>query len=366
MKKYLLFVSACFTSTMINAQIAGPNSASTFANVAIAGSNKSWTNTGNAAASDNTYATYGSLAGSSPSYTDYLQATNFNFSIPGGVSITGIVVEVERADPNQRTSDYRIRIVKGGVIGTAERSSGAAYGSADGYQTFGNSGDLWGDTWTEADINASNFGVAIAAIRTVNGANAGRIDHIRIIVYYDFVVLPLKLNSFSAKKNKNNVDINWITSDESNMNHYEVERSVNGGSFSLLTNVNSLNQAASATYTSSDINPNKGINYYRLKMVENSGRVVYSKIISVHFSSGNTMTLFPNPWVRGSELNITNLNGDQIGIEFYSVDGQMLGTSISSGRSVSTGSLKLIKGIVLYRMKNSDGFIIGSGSLQVY
>jgi hypothetical protein len=348
------------------AQIAGPNSGSTFTNVAIAGSNKSWTNTGNAAASDNVYTSYGSLTGSSPSFTDYLQVTGFGFSIPSAVSITGIVVEVERSDPNQRTADNRIRIVKGGVIGATERSSGAAYSSTDGYQSFGNSGDLWGETWTEADINAGNFGVAISAVRTVSGTNSGRIDHIRIIVYYDFVILPVKLTSFNAVKNNKTVDLQWTTAEETNMNYYEVQKSVNGNTFATLNTVNSRGSSSSNDYLTSDQQPNKGINYYRLKMTDNNGKVVYSKIAAVYFSNGKNIILYPNPWQKGSDLNISNLNGELITIDFYSPDGRLIGKEQSSGRTVATTALLHVKGLILYKLRNKDGSVSSSGSLQVY
>jgi hypothetical protein len=366
MRKILLTTAVFFCCVICFGQIAGPNSGAAFTNVAIAGSNKSWINTGNAASSNNNYATYGSLSGSSPSYSDYLQATDFGFSIPNAVSVTGIVVEVERSDPSQRTADYRIRIVKGGTIGATERSSGAAYSAADGYQTYGNSGDLWGETWTDADINAANFGVAIAAIRTVNGSNAGQVDHIRITVYYDFVILPVKLSDFTAKRNGNAVELKWQTTEESNMNHYEVERTFDGSSFSAIQNINSRNQSISTSYTTSDIQPNKGVNFYRLKMIDNNGKATYSRIAAVQFSSGKNIVLYPNPWVKGTDLNITNMNGDLITVDYYSPGGQLIGTSASAGRTVSTSALLHVKGLVIYKLRNKDGFTTGAGTLQVY
>jgi hypothetical protein len=368
-KTMFRFLLTAFTLVIVitsAAQISGPNSGGTFTNVPIAGSNKSWTNTGNAAATDNIYTSYGSLTGSSPSFTDYLQITGFGFSIPGGVSITGIVVEVERSDANQRTADNRIRIVKGGTIGATERSSGAAYPSTDGYQTYGNSGDLWGETWTEADINSGNFGVAISAVRTVSGTNAGRIDHVRITVYYDFVILPVKLTSFTATKNNKEVDLRWITTEESNMNHYEIEKSVTGNSFATIKTINSRGTSSTNDYSITDQQPNKGINYYRLKMIDNNGKTVYSKIAAVYFSNGKAIILYPNPWQKGSDLNISNLNGDLITVDFYSPDGRLIGKETSSGRTIATSSLMNTKGLILYKLKNKDGSITGSGSLQVY
>ena len=364
MRKPLLSSVTLLFTIAVFGQMQGPNSGSIFVNTPIPGSCKSWGNF-KAGASDNTYASYDSLTSADPCYSDYLKVTGFNFSVPGGVTIKGIVVEVERSDLQQRTADYRVRIVKGGVIGNAERSSGAAFPLADAYQAYGSCSDLWGETWTNADVNSSNFGVAIAAIRTANGANEGKVDHIRITVCYDFMILPVKLTSFTAQKNGLLLDLKWQATEESNMHHYELERSFDGSSFSSIQNVNSRNQS-NTNYTATDIQPNKGVNYYRLKMIDNNGRITYSKIAAVHFSSGKNVVLYPNPWVKGTELNITNLNGDLIMVDYYSPGGQLLGTSASAGRTVSTSALLHVKGLVLYKLRNKEGYTIGTGTLQVY
>lgn len=139
-----------------------------------------WTNPGNAAASDNAYATC-SLSSNVQSH--YLKATNFGFSIPTGAAIAGIVVEIERSQVDSGISDNRVRIVKGGVIGSTNKTEGA-WPTSDAYQTYGADDDLWGETWTAADINSSGFGVAISAINTNVFGRVASIDHVRITVYY--------------------------------------------------------------------------------------------------------------------------------------------------------------------------------------
>ncbi|MEJ0104975.1 MAG: hypothetical protein WDO19_21565 [Bacteroidota bacterium] len=166
-------------------------------------------------------------------YTDYLVVTDFLFALPPGASISGIVIDIERSDAFRRTSDYSIRIVKNGVIGATERSLGAGYRAGDSYQSYGSSGDLWGESWTDADINNSGFGVAIAAQRSVGGAGAtaGKINDVQITVFYNFVVTPVRLVSFSACKKNKQTELTWVTADEVNMDHYEIERSSNGRDF---------------------------------------------------------------------------------------------------------------------------------------
>jgi len=64
---------------------------------------------------------------------------------------------------NSGVYDDKVRIIKGGVVGSTDRASGSAWPGTLTYSTYGSSSDLWGETWTVADINSSSFGVAISA-----------------------------------------------------------------------------------------------------------------------------------------------------------------------------------------------------------
>jgi hypothetical protein len=156
----------------------GPKSPLTVTNVVLGG--ESWDTPSNASASDNIYTT--ATNPSFPYTSDYLKCTNFQFNIPSNAIILGIVVEIERfADIGSSVQDYRIRIVKGGTIGSTDKSAGGYWSTSEAYYSYGSSVDLWGETWTPADINSSNFGVAIAV--TGGPLAYATIDHVRITVY---------------------------------------------------------------------------------------------------------------------------------------------------------------------------------------
>ncbi|HEX5653729.1 MAG TPA: hypothetical protein VFX58_11685 [Chitinophagaceae bacterium] len=366
MKNLFLLCLGFILLSPVYAQIDGPRSASSFTTVVIPGSNKTWLNTGNAAASDNSYSNFGNLTGGVGSYTDYLVATNFGFSIPLGVTVSGIVAEVERSDPNSRTSDYRVRIVKGGVIGSTERSGGAAYGSTDSYQLYGNAGDLWGETWTSTDINTPNFGLAIAAQRSVSGGTtAGQIDHIRITVYYDFFTLPVRLSSFTAVKLGQDVLVSWQTTDESNMQQYVVERSRNGRDFSAIHSRQSLNQAGSLQYSFTDTDPLPGNSWYRIKMVGNNGEVKHSSLALIQFENNAKADLYPTLLSPGQMLNIRNQSNEKLTVIFYSPSGQKLSTVQTLSTSFSSIMLFGQKGLVIYQVFNEEGIMKGRGRLMI-
>lgn len=117
----------------------------------------------------------------------YLKATDFDFSVPNDSTIEGIKVEVRRsAEDNNRIKDNSVRIVKGGSIGSENKAGNSFWGESETYIPYGSNSDLWGESWTPADINASNFGVVFSAKKSSTQDNTieARVDHIRITIYY--------------------------------------------------------------------------------------------------------------------------------------------------------------------------------------
>lgn len=360
--KKLLPIFALLASCNLFGQ-AGPNAPGTVTTVAIPGSSATWANTANTAASDDTYTGTGDIAGGAGSYSDYLVATNFGFSIPGGATINGIEVLVERSDASGLTSDYRVRIVKGGVIGSTEMSAGAAYPGADAYNTYGSPTDAWGETWTDVDINAADFGVAIAVQRNAAGGSSNaNIDHILITVYYSGV-LPVKLIDFSAAKKNNTVDLAWTTEEEVNIVRYDVQRSTNGYDFSTVATVPSRNEISKTFYTASDKNPVNGIAYYRLKSVELNGKAGYSKIVSINFTKAGGISVYPTSFKAGSTLHITNPGSEKLTVYFYNASGRMLGKSKTETNEIQASYLSNSIGMIFYKIVKENGSQISSGTL---
>ena len=150
-----------------NAVVAGPNNGSSF-------TGSGWGSPSNAAANDGSFATISLGEGMTSSY---LTGTGYGFLVPNTATITGIKIEVD-AVLNQ--ADLYANTVKGGSV-----VAGSKLGSTfnDEYLVFGGDTDLWGTSWTPADINASNFGAAISAYGYEFGSSAA-VDHIRVTVYY--------------------------------------------------------------------------------------------------------------------------------------------------------------------------------------
>lgn len=152
----------------------------------IAG-NVAWTNPGNATTNNASYASAILLTTGSQTPSHYLKATNFGFAIPAAAVISGILVEWEKrvSLASATNIDNAVRIVKGGTIGATDKSNAADWSTSTNiYRSYGGAADLWGETWTPADINSPNFGAALSAKNTSTTSRTFFVDACRITVYY--------------------------------------------------------------------------------------------------------------------------------------------------------------------------------------
>lgn len=124
-------------------------------------------------------------------------------------------------------------------------------------------------------------------------------------------VLPVTLSGVNTYEKNNGVQIEWTIQQENNVDRYEVERSENGQQFSKLESIKSKGNSNVVTnYNLFDAHPFPGKNFYRIKIIDLSFKVTYSRIIKMNIiNSGPAMiTLYPNPVVGNTfVLQMNNL-----------------------------------------------------------
>jgi len=178
------------------AATAGPSYASTAVNDAGTGT-LAWTTPGNATATDDSKASVALTKNTGIS--NYIKATGFGFSVPSNARIDGITVEWEKSDNldggTGETQDNAVRIVKTDAIGATDLSNVSNWTTTDTFVSYGGTTNLWGDTWTAADINDSTFGAAISAKNVkVSGGGAATtayVDSVRITITYTLPIMTV-------------------------------------------------------------------------------------------------------------------------------------------------------------------------------
>ncbi len=156
----------------------GPNFAGTTSNFSAT---NPWVNPGNATTNNSNYATYST----SNSTSTYLVSSNYGFSIPSNATISGIKLEIRRktsSTSNGRAIRDSSVVLYGGTGTSLDRKLAANWSSNSNYFTYGSNVDLWGMTWTPAQINSSGFGAGLRA--KITGTPTASVDAFRITVYY--------------------------------------------------------------------------------------------------------------------------------------------------------------------------------------
>lgn len=153
------------------------------------GDGDGWLNPTNIEANDGTPAT-GQLFPTGVGATGDLYATGFGFAVPTNATVTGITVSVSlRASANtgsQFAIDQTIQLLKAGTQVGSNFAQGLAVSTATTTSVYGNGLNLWGTTWTPAQINASTFGVDIGYLEGSSAGLSVYVDYVQITVSYSF------------------------------------------------------------------------------------------------------------------------------------------------------------------------------------
>lgn len=147
----------------------------------------------------------------------------------------------------------------------------------------------------------------------------GEVEDYRVV---QSLVLPIKIEKFTAVQQAEEVLLNWKVGKEINVVSYQVEHSKDNIKFSKLSVATATN---SHTYNWLHTTPVIGINYYRLKITNTDGSVTYSSIQKVKFGKNTNLTVYPNPVKDIITIRLTtDMIDESATISLLSVDGKVL------------------------------------------
>jgi len=141
------------------------------------------------------------------------------------------------------------------------------------------------------------------------------------------VVLDVKLGNFTAtKQDDETILLKWNTFSENNNNYFVVEHSADGKHFTGIGKISSNGNTSSGySYDHIHADPVNGSNFYRLKMVDISGRAAYSSIRRVIFGKGaRSISTFPNPAKDKATLMLDAKDGEELFIKLVDGTGRIV------------------------------------------
>ncbi|MCD6068154.1 MAG: hypothetical protein K0S33_2980 [Bacteroidetes bacterium] len=168
------------------------------------------------------------------------------------------------------------------------------------------------------------------------------------------IVLPVHILHFSAQKINNSVRLNWITTGETNVDHFGVEKSGEGVSYTVLGLLNSNPDVRNNIYMLNDEAPGTGINYYRLFTVSKDGKKQYHQTIS-YDQSDPLAEAYTITYSEGSILFRIKEVSTDAGLSLYNLSGQVIKTYMfdpADNGILKIGKESFEKGMYIARIQN--------------
>jgi len=209
-------------------------------------------------------------------------------------------------------------------------------------------------------VSGLNDVVTTVSTPTVSGnvvsfvVNAANLANGYYTIIYSSTPLPVQLTGFTATREGSSTQVKWSVAQETNLDHYEIQRSANAADLSTIGQVTANGYPSlPMQYSFTDSKPATGMNYYRLKMVDRDGVSTYSIVIPVNFPADrlNAVNLYPNPVADRLHITMTDATG-VISVLIYNTRGQIVRTVVSAASDVIDVPVSdLSKGIYIVEVK---------------
>ncbi|MFZ1453471.1 MAG: T9SS type A sorting domain-containing protein, partial [Ferruginibacter sp.] len=161
---------------------------------------------------------------------------------------------------------------------------------------------------------------------------------------------------FTAYRKNITAELNWkISSAINEVKEFIVERSATGSNYATIASVPATN---ASTYKQIDLQPNAGINYYRIKIIYLSGAVKYSDVRVLNFNSKAAISVFPNPATDVINIQLPDSwQGKALSIDLINQAGQVVNSKSTKQASQVERLVvnQLAAGVYILRIQDSNG-----------
>lgn len=196
-------------------------------------------------------------------------------------------------------------------------------------------------------------------------------DDIRLAVCVSGGPLPVEFSNLSARQKGAGIAIDWSTASESNSKYFDVEKSIDGGGkWQLVSTTKAVGNSTTTTkYSSYDPKQVVGVNYYRIKQVDNDGMFKYSGIVNVKVTSDKSgASVISNPFTSNIAIDFVSKTNQPVVLTLFDVTGKVVARSkmaIPMGDSRKTfdqvGNIQ--KGVYILSVVDENGTSLYKGKL---
>ncbi len=247
------------------------------------------------------------------------------------------------------------------TIGVTNAAVSVGWLTADQSSAFNPAGSVVlgrhnGTAWVETAATVSGTGTIASPYYA---KASGYTNFSPFVVGNANTITPLHLLSFGVTKIANNAKVTWTTTNEDNVQHFEIERSNDVQNFIKVGQVNATNNAAFNQYNFLDYTPIISTVFYRLKTIDNNGQFYYSKIVKLNFKENYLLKIFPNPVTNEIVLMHPLYNIKTYGF-IYNAKGQLIVKIALEKNATQTliNAKNLAKGVYFMKINNNQNLRI--------
>jgi hypothetical protein len=178
--------------------------------------------------------------------------------------------------------------------------------------------------------------------------------------------MPVTLLNFSGEKRGGLNRLSWSTATEINNAGFELQRSIDGVTFSKLAYVTTKaingNSSGVINYNFDDAAPLRGFNYYRLKQVDKDGKATLTNIVLIKGDKTNTVqviAVYPNPVKDVLNMKLEAPQGQKVTIVITDAVGKVImqqqGQLVVGDNKLQVPTSRLAQGTYFVKVTCADG-----------
>jgi hypothetical protein len=253
-----------------------------------------------------------------------------------GGSVNSISNVVYASSPLSFSGTVRLYYQESELNGNPEAGLKLAYRTSGTWNSSNTSSVNTTDNYVEETVTSKTF------------------DALTASTYYS--ILPVSFVSFTAKKREDaTVMLQWTTSGEQQNNHFSVERSSNGIHYHSLGTVQPSGNSTGGTYSFVDVSPVQGLNYYRIKQVDNNGREqLYGVRLINNSKVPGSLVLYPNPVTNGFTVSLPAHPAKPLTYSIQNANGQVLQNGTISSNNQWIAIPNLSPGVYVLKLENGQ------------
>ncbi|MBC8173537.1 MAG: T9SS type A sorting domain-containing protein [Chitinophagales bacterium] len=196
-----------------------------------------------------------------------------------------------------------------------------------------------GTDW-EGDIRQGYGGYTGGGTAPDIGADEGEF----VVLDPSCYLLPIELLEFNGWYNGMNNELHWTTATELNSNRFDIEKSFDGKYFYKIGEADAAgNSHSELSYVFFDDDPFDGMNYYRLKLIDNDETFSFSNVILIYGNENNTenISVFPNPAHNKINIYFSNDAGENAVLSIVDVVGKKMTRDIMLKKDGYTATIDI-------------------------